>query len=193
MTPADRVERALTQRNRCEYQLGTGNYDPRNPDDPETVHHRTGKRGADCAGFAVCWVHKLRRHRPGFGRGKGARVVDDINSDSTLYDARRNRELFELVDGPPRPGDLLIIPSYFDPKTGKRLKIGHVMLVLSNLAAEWDASIRPRPWDLVSIIHCRGPNGKRPGVVVTDASLCARHDAKWVKRPEMWTQVVRAL
>lgn len=190
MTPADLVTRALTMRDQCEYQLGTGNFDPRRPHDPETTHHKTGKRGADCAGFAVCWVHKLKRHRPGFGKGPGAHVVDDINSDSTLYDARYNNELFTLVDGPPLPGDLLITPSIYHV-SGRRLGIGHVMLVTKNRALEWDGAVLPRPWNLVDVIQCRGPNGKRPGIICSTASYCAKHDSMWLKVPSMWTQVVR--
>lgn len=189
MTQAELVERALTMRNKSTYVLGTGNYDPKRPDDPETTHHKSGKRGSDCAGFAVCWAHKLRRHRPGFGKGPGAMVTDDINSDSTLYDARHNQELFVLVEGPPQPGDLLITPSVYIGS--KRVGIGHVMLVTGNRALEWDHAALPRPWGLVDVIQCRGPNGKQPGIVCTDASYCARHDAKWVKVPAMWTQVVR--
>lgn len=190
MTPAEIVARALAWRDKSEYQLGTGNYNPNQPDSPETVHHKTGKRGADCAGFAVCFAHKLRRHRPGFGRGPGARVVDDLNSDSVLYDAIHNQELFELVIGPPNAGDLLIMPSTYD-RTGERTGIGHVMLAIANRAREWQHDLLPRPWGLVDVAQCRGPNGKRPGIIVSDASVCARHDAKWVKKPDMWTQVVR--
>lgn len=190
MTPADLVARALSVVDTATYELGTGNYDPRNPDDPETVHHQTKKRGCDCAGFAVCWVHKLRRHRPGFGRGPGTHVTDDINSDSTLFDARYNHELFTLVEGPPLPGDLLIKPSIYHVD-GTRLGIGHVWLTVANRALEWDHAVLPRPWEMVDVVQCRGPNGKRPGIIKSTAKACADHDAKWVKVPSMWIQVVR--
>ena len=66
-----------------------------------------------------------------------------------------------------------------------------MLLATRNHALEWDHALYPRPWERVEVVQCRGPNGKRPGVIVSDASVCARHDAKWVKGPSMWTQVIR--
>ena len=191
MTPAELVSRALTQRDQGEYQLGAGGWDPKRPHTTFGPHWKTGKVGSDCSRFAISWALKLAGHRPGFGKGKGARVVDDINSDSALFDAIHNHELFELVEGPPQMGDHLFMPWYFDPKTGERIDIGHVMLVTKNNAIEWDHKILPRPWERVEVVQCRGPNGKRPGVIVSSAAVCAAHDAKWVKVPSMWTQVIR--
>lgn len=191
MTSAEYIARLMTQVGRGEYQLGAGGWDPDHPDTCFHPHWETGKVGCDCSRFAICFGLKLRGHRPGFGKGPGAHVVDDINSDSALYDAIHNHEIFTLVDGPPEQGDLLIIPSRFDAKTGERAHIGHVMPVRKNRALEWDHKLLPRPWNLVDVVQCRGPNGKRPGVVTTDAAVCAAHDANWLKVPAMWTQVIR--
>ncbi len=183
MTPADRVTRALSMRDSGQYILGTGGWRP-GPDVPWTTHHKTGLVGSDCSGF-VCWVHHLVRHRPGFGRGPGAHVTDDISVDSLLFDAIHNHDLFQMATGPAAPGDLLIMPGRYSP-AGKRLAIGHVLMVVS-VPAELDG------WNGYLVIQCRGPNGKRPGVVVTDASVCTRHDAKWVRVPAMRTQVIRRI
>jgi hypothetical protein len=190
MTPEQVVARALTQRDQGEYQLGAGGWNPKLPNTTFHPHYETKKVGSDCAKFAICFAFKLEAYRPGFGKGPGAHVTDYINSDSALYDGLHNHELFEMVEGPPLPADLLIFPSVFD-KAGKRIGIGHVMMVTGNRALEWDTKVLPRPWNLVDIVQCRGPNGNRPGVVVGDGSGCARHDAKWIRVPSMWTQVVR--
>lgn len=191
MTTAEYVARLLTQVGKGEYQLGAGGWDSKKAHTCFLPHWKTGIVGCDCSAFAIKFGLKLRGHRPGFGRGPGARVTDDINSDSALYDAIHNHELFEIVNGPPREADLLITPSRFDPRTGERTGIGHVRAVTGNRALEWDHAILPRPWELVDVVECRGPNGKRPGVVVGTAAGCAKHDAKWVKVPAMWTQVIR--
>lgn len=190
MTPAELVARALTQVDRGEYRLGAGGFDPDNPDTCFHPHYETGEVGCDCSAYAIKWLLKLAGKRPGFGRGKGAHVVDYINSDSALFDAIHNHDLFELVQGPPHAGDHIITPSRFNA-FGKRIGIGHVRLATGNRSLEWDHAVLPRPWHLVDTIECRGPDGKRPGVVVGTAKACAAHDAKWVKIPAMWTQVIR--
>lgn len=195
MTPAEYIARLRTQVGKGEYQLGAGGWDPKHPDTcfhPHwDVENHPGVIGCDCSAYAIKYGLKLSGHRPGFGRGPGAHVVDYINSDSALYDAIHNRELFELVEGPPIEADLLVIPSRFDSKTGVRIGIGHVMATVRNRALEWDHEVLPRPWHLVDVVQCRGPNGARPGVIESTAEYCARHDAKWVKVPEMWSQVIR--
>lgn len=195
MTPAEYIARLLTQVGKGEYQLGAGGYDPKRPDTCFHLHwdaeNKPGVIGCDCSAFTIRFGLKLSGRRPGFGRGPGAHVVDSINSDSALFDARHNHDLFDLVDGPPIEGDLLIIPSRFDPVSGKRTGIGHVLATTRNRAAEWDHRLMPRPWDQVDVVQCRGPNGKKPGVIESTAEVCTRHDAKWVKVPEMWTQVIR--
>ncbi len=191
MTTAEYIARLLTQVGLGEYQLGAGGWNPKSPNTCFHPHWDTGVLGCDCSAFAIKFGLKLAGHRPGFGKGPGAHVVNYINSDSALYDAIHNHEIFVHVDGPPAEGDLLIIPSRFDPKTGERTGIGHVMAGRRNHALEWDHRLLPRPWHLVDVVQCRGPNDKRPGVIESTAEACTRHDAKWVKVPAMWTQVIR--
>lgn len=199
MTPAEFIARLRTQVGKGEYQLGAGGWDPKHPDTCFHPHWDTknhpGVIGCDCSAYALKYGLKLDGHRPGFGRGPGSHVEDYINSDSALYDAIHNHDIFELVEGPPDPVnhvDFLILPSYFDKHTGERKIIGHVMAVAENHALEWqDHDVLPRPWELVNILQCRGPNGKRPGVIASDASLCTHHDSLWPNTPAMWTQVIR--
>lgn len=195
MTPAEYIARLLTQVGKGEYQLGAGGWDPKHPDTCFHPHwdrdNKPGVIGCDCSAFAIRFGLKLSGYRPGFGRGPGSHVEDSLNSDSALYDALHAREIFEHVDGPPTEGDLLIIPSRFDRDTGKRTGIGHVMATVRNRALEWDHKMLPRPWHLVDVVQCRGPNGKRPGVIESSAEYCAVHDSKWLRVPEMWTQVIR--
>lgn len=194
MTPAELVARLRTQVGQGAYQLGAGGYDRKRPTTCFHQHwdtkHKPNTIGCDCSAFAIEFGLKLAGHRPGFGKGPNAHVVDYINSDSALYDARHNHELFELVEGPPLAGDFIIIPSTFD-RGGKRIGIGHVMATTGNRALEWDHQVLPRPWNLVDVVQCRGPNGKQPGVIASTAVYAAAHDAKWVKVPAMWTQVIR--
>jgi hypothetical protein len=39
-------------------------------------------------------------------------------------------------------------------------------------------------------VQCRGPNGKRPGIVATDGSIWDHHDALWPK-PEHRSVLLR--
>lgn len=194
MTPAEFIARLRTQVGKGEYQLGAGGWDPKRPNTCFHPHwdtkNKPGVVGCDCAAFAIKFGLKLNGYRKGFGLGPGSHVTDYINSDSALYDAIHNHELFEVVAGPPIEGDLVITPSRFDA-SGKRVGIGHVRACVRNRALEWDHAVLPRPWHLVDVVECRGPNGKRPGVIERTAEGCAAHDAKWVKVPAMWTQVIR--
>lgn len=169
-----------------QYILGTGDYWPHTEagkpvDLPWTA--RSGKWGSDCAGFAICYAWKLKRHRPGFNRGSWATVSDDINSDSALEDAHHRKELFDLADRP-QPGDLLIYPSI--RLNGHRF-IGHVGLIEA-VPAEWDAAF-PQ-YGLLTVLQCHGPNGFRPGVVRTDGAVWQHHDHIWPK-PAHRTQIIR--
>lgn len=166
-----------------QYLLGTGDYHPGLEDTPWTQQGGSADWGSDCAGFAISWAWKLRRHRPGFNVGPWATVADDINSDSALEDSLHKKELFTWV-AQPQPGDLLIYPSIH--LGGKRF-IGHVGLVEVAPAA-WDP--RAPNYSLLTIIQCHGPNHSRPGVVRTDGSIWAHHDSIWPK-PEHRTSIVR--
>lgn len=196
MTAAELVARWRTQVGKGQYWLGAGGWDPKRP---ETCFHQHWDHdkfpntiGCDCSAFAIKFGLKLAGSRKGFGRGPGARVTDAINSDSALYDAIHNHEIFvHVAEGPPIAGDYLVTPSTFDKETGKRIKVGHVRGVTGNRALEWDHAVLPRPWHLVDVIECRGPNGEKPGVIEGTAAACARHDAKWLRVPEMQTQIIR--
>lgn len=169
-----------------QYLLGTGDYHP-------TAAGTSGApavdlpwspsgsgSGSDCAGFAICWAWKLRRHRPGFNRGPWATVSDDINCNSALEDAQHHQELFILPPlGDIKPGDLLLYPTFqlSDSSGLVHQFIGHVGLVES-VPSGWTPAQTYLP---LSVIQCHGPNGFSPGVVRTDGSIWAHHDLVWPK------------
>lgn len=171
-----------------QYLLGSGDY-LGETQPPWTF--RDGEAGCDCAGFAICWAYKLKRHRPGFNVGAWASVEDDINVNSAMEDATHTRELFEFVTAEPRPGDLLCYPTFvLRTASGPRKFIGHVGVVTSTKRVlEWDP-LRPQ-YELLDVAQCRGPNGRKPAVVATDGSLWAHHDATWPKVQHR-TQMIRA-
>lgn len=175
------------------YLLGSGDFNiklgPPMVDLPWTPGSTGRGLGSDCAGFAICWCWKLKRHRPGYNRGSWASVEDDINCNSLLEDAQHKQELATLSPLIPRPGDLLVYPTIRITSNGHGplTFIGHVGLVESAPPA-WDPS-QPR-YDLLSVIQCHGPDGFTPGVVRTDGMIWARHNANWPK-PEHRAYVVR--
>lgn len=179
---AEAVERALAQAKICggQYGLGTGDYRPRGlVDQPWTG----AGLASDCAGFAICWAWKLRRHRPGFNRGRWATVADDINCNSMIEDARHQRELFdEVAYDDARPGDLIAYPTI---RIGLKQFIGHVALI--TWAPEYMTG-----HDLyrLQLVQCHGPNGFRPGAVTSDGSVFQHHDATWPK-PEHRCAIIR--
>lgn len=163
-----------------QYVLGTGDYHPAALDDsPWTTNH--GMTGSDCAGFAICWCYKLRRHRPGFNVGPWASVANDINCNSAIEDALHTREVFELATRP-EPGDLVAYPSFtILAADGERHPfVGHVGLVSGvSRVAEWDPAT-PQ-YGLLDIIHCCGPNARSPAAVATDGHIWQHHDQIWPK------------
>lgn len=182
------------------YVNGTGNYHPNNGKDvPWTRHYKTGQTGSDCAGAAICFAHKLKRHRPGFAVGPGSKVSNDINQDSALYDAAHKQDLFEIIDRP-EVGALLMFPSVYNTY-GKKIKSGHVEIITSvGGILEWpilipviDDGIQfwcPN-WALVESCGARGPHGRRPCIVRTQAALFHAHDRKWLRKPAMQTRILR--
>lgn len=178
-TPAEAVERALAMARlgAGEYGLGTGDYRPSGGTStrPAVDLPWTGPRNAsDCAGFAICWCWKLRRHRPGFNRGAWATVADDLNCNSAIEDARHKRELFaEVAYDEAQPGDLITYPTI---RIGLKVFIGHVGLIT------W-APEHMTGHDLykLQLVQCHGPNGFRPGAVTSDGSVFQHHDANWPK------------
>lgn len=182
--PCNAAEAISRARSVCgiggQYILGTGDYWPhkqsgKEVDVPWTA--RKGEWGTDCAGFAVCWAWKLRRHRPGFNKGPWATVSDDLNTDSVFEDATHKQELFTVVTHP-APGDLVLYPSV--RRDGKRILIGHVGLI-EKVPAEWDP--KDPQYDLLTIIQSYGPNRRKPAVRRTDGSLWDHHDDYWAKYP----------
>jgi len=145
------------------YVLGTGDCDTK--DDGQY----------DCAGFAISKCYGLRRHRPGFNVGSWATVSDDINCNSAIEDSQHKREVFEQVLDHPKPGDLLTYPTFISQ--GKKF-IGHVVLV-HTVPAEWDWHLSR--WAELGVIECRGPNGRKPGIIIGSASHFDVHDRTWPK------------
>lgn len=157
------------------YELGTGDWN-------------TPIGGpSDCAGFAINRCYGLRRHRPGFNRGAWSSVEDDLNCNSAIEDADHNRELFvRATSGPPQIGDLLAYPTV---RVGGRAFIGHVAIVTGvGRLLEWDWT-RP-DWAALDVVQCRGPNGRRPGIVASDGSHWNDRDRMWPK-PEHRTALLR--
>jgi hypothetical protein len=151
---------------------------------------KNGQSGSDCAGFAICWAWKLRRHRPGFNVGAWATVSDDINCNSALEDGLHKQELFTTIpEGEKvRPGDLLVYPTIttLKGKDGKVKRfIGHVGII------EFvPPNFKYGDWGRLSIIQCHGPNFRKPAVVRSDGSIWAHHDTLWGKIQHR-TRIVR--
>ena len=163
-SPEEAVQRMLAleaSRRGC-YAWGAGHYDPERPEllGQTTVGDLTGW---DCAGAAISYAYRLTRHRPGYNRQAWATIEDDINVDSVLEDADPVRggrgELGEVVTTP-AAGILLLTPTIRIPEK-HFVEPGHVRLIIDT--SKWDPA-RPR-WADVVYLECRGPNGRRPGVV----------------------------
>lgn len=156
------------------YALGTGNYSPHGEDVPWSVNG--GPRGADCAGFAISWCHKLVRHRPGFNRGPWATVEDDVNVNSAIEDSEHKQELFIPADVP-RPGDLIAYPTIH---LHGHVFIGHVCIIVdTKRCLEWDPAFPD--YSVFDVAHCHGPDGRTPAVTLTDGAIWNRHSEMWPK------------
>lgn len=171
-----------------QYILGTGDYRGDNAPPWTPYWKKTSpwynKLGSDCAGFAICWAWKLRRHRPGFNVGAWASVSDDINCNSAYEDGLHKQELFiTLPQGAcVQPGDLILYPTF---KVAGKEFIGHVGLI-----EVVPVGFKYGDWLKLSVLQCHGPNGYSPGVVRTDGSIWARHDEIWPKEQHK-THIVR--
>ncbi len=156
---ADSVERALRFVGKGTYALGAGAWTPGAlADDPWTSMHGFDD-ASDCWGF-VSWCLGLPRHVPGFNRGKWATVSDDANTDSAIEDAEHLRQMFVLASRP-EPGDLVVFPSVREPKTRKRLRIGHVGIIVdASRCLEWDPSLPA--YDRLEVVQCQAST--RPAV-----------------------------
>jgi hypothetical protein len=193
------VTRALSMVGvRGAYQLGTGDFrqtwiSGKLIDLPWTERESDHAIGSDCAGFAIAWCYKLRRHRPGYCKGATNfdDVEDDINVNSVLEDATGSApDLFQLATGLPKPGDLLCYPTFRLPTVPLPF-IGHVGIVTSAArVTTWDASA-PR-YDLLDVAQCCGPDGRAPAVIATDGSHWSTHAQQWPK-PQHTVYVLRAI
>lgn len=148
------------------------------------VPYQLGPR--DCAG-TVCEAYKLTRHRPGYARGplpagweRFADVVDDINTSSMIKDALIRRELFRFLasNEPLEEGDLLAYPTIrlTDAQMQRHEWIGHVQMV-----EHGNGATAGGPYSMVQIIHCHGPNGRRPAVTRGNAHVMDLHNERWQK------------
>lgn len=179
-----------------QYLLGTGDYSPKKGKNGQEIDlpwtWKGGAQGSDCAGFAICWAWKLRRHRPGFNVGAWATVSEDINCNSALEDGLHKHELFDTLPQGAcvQPGDLIVYPTIRLKvvENGKQVTksfIGHVGLI-----EVVPIGFKYGGWSNLTIIQCHGPNGHTPGVVRTNGSIWSRHDELWTKDAHR-TQVVR--
>ena len=176
-----------------QYALGTGGYHPvrdaqgkLSSDLPWTAREKDGAVGSDCAGATPCYSHRLKRHRPGFG--KGGYVEDDMNTDSILWDACHAQDVCTLVNGydfnkkvwvrgAVRPGDNIIYQSV--RKNGQIVwpYVGHVGAV-KGVLADFDP-LHPN-WLLLKIIQCCGGDFRKPALLETDGRAWANHDRTWL-------------
>lgn len=160
------------------YVLGTG--------DAEGATTRDGLTGFDCFGAAVCYAYGITRHEPGANRGPWATVSDDWNCNSAIEDSEHKQERFVPVAvGDEQPGDLIMYPTIRLP--GHPIPfIGHVQLVLE-VPVGWQ---RSSGYALLKVAHCHGPDGRTPGVTISDGSACDRHDEQW-HLPQHVTRLLR--
>ena len=136
-TPAEAAARAITMVGQLwPYVLGGGNHKG-----PTRVKRKDGTLsplGYDCWGFAWSHCYEEPRTVQGFNRGNPrATVTDAINCDSAIEEAEHFARRFQAVEVA-RLGDLLVMPSIRD-KDGKRIRIGHVWIVVG-VPAEKPAS-----------------------------------------------------
>lgn len=126
----------------------------------------------------------------------------DLNVNSAMEDARHHQELFipvmvydvgephssgaRVVMDVPRPGDLLCYPT-FRLAGHSQPWIGHVAIVTS-VPAEWDWEYDT--WRELTVVQCRGPNGRRPAIAETSGNGWEVHDLTWPK-PEHRSQLIR--
>lgn len=175
------------------YALGTGDYRPQNGVDlPWTERERDHTVGSDCA-FAITYSYMLRRHMPGFNKGGKFNVEDDINYNSAIGDALGAAQCFVIATGDPQPGDIVCYPTFRLPGVPQPF-IGHGAIVVDvsrvTSANPWDPT-RPR-YDLLDVVQCKGPDGRKPAMIRTDGSIWLHHAEQWPK-PEHTVYLLRAV
>lgn len=142
----------------------------------------------DCTSFCMRYAYGLDGHRPGYNRGWGedwctgatATVVDDINSNSAIEDAMHARELFELVVGEPRIGDIIAAPTIRIPAQ-EQPWIGHGVIVVGMARARhrWDP--QAPEFSLLDVLECRGPNDRNPAIRYTTGEWFDGRRRTWPK------------
>lgn len=143
----------------------------------------------DCTSFCLRHAFGLDGHRPGYNRdwkvdwctGTTSSVVDDLNSNSAIEDAFHGRELFELVVGPPLPGDIIAAPTI---RLGESIVgpwIGHAAIVsnVDRAKHKWDP-MRPQ-FALLDVIECRGPDGRHPAIRQSNGTWFDERSLTWPK------------
>jgi hypothetical protein len=141
----------------------------------------------DCFGAAVCYAYGIKRHEPGANRGPWATVSDDWNCNSAIEDSEHRQQRFIPVAADDiEPGDLIMYPTIHLP--GHPLPwIGHVQMV-EHVPAGWTLA---SGYCALEIIHCHGPNGRRPAVTRGNGYACDRHDEQWGGEPLRRTRLIR--
>ena len=143
----------------------------------------------DCTSFCMRYCYGIAGHRPGYNRGWGvdwctgqtATVEDDLNSNSAIEDALHARDLFEVVMGPPLPGDIMAYPTIRIPGQTAGPWIGHAAICVdvSRARHNWDPH-RPA-FGLLDMVECHGPNGLTPAIRRTTGAVFDRHSVTWPK------------
>ena len=180
VSPVAAIERALSLLGKgYPYILGTGNH--RGPTRIKKKDGTYTDLGFDCWGFAGSFAYEQPRHEPGFNKGSWATVSDDRNCDSAIEDSEHKKQGYEPIDRP-ELGCLLVMPSIRD-KTGKRIRIGHVWLVVG-VPDEWDPA-KPQ-YDLLDTVQCQAstyPAIKRgPGPRHNGTTFRGLTDEAWRQR-----------
>lgn len=111
----------------------------------------------DCSGF-VAWALGFDRFQP---KDRFPSYGGWVNTDSMISDAKRSGSFFELLTAP-EWGCLVVSPSKYKRVDGrrKRVKVGHVGMVVGPLPAEWGDN-----WDDLRVVHCSSSNSRRGGAI----------------------------
>lgn len=151
-----------------------GSWSP--PDNQKMPWSSGGAWTCDCSGF-VSWCLGIDRYQPEFPHYGGW-----VSTDSILMDARTGGDWFEEIPAP----ELGCVVVYGGARRkGKRIRVGHVGLVVDPLPAEWDKN-----WSDLRVIHCSSGNGRRFGQAVweTDGRIWSKHGrlvrAKFLKEDD---------
>lgn len=179
------------------YKLGAGG---RNPEAENPFTTREGVLGCDCVGF-VLWAWGLDRFQPTFPKYGGW-----INTDSAIDDAKTTQTFFEQISGP-EAGALVVFPGI--AKNGRRVRIGHVALVVDvpdavKLAARTEAErlgislltfwstpskLRTQLMKLVAVVDCAAAKTRR---ILGHAVKQTTAAASWDKPDTVWLRYKHA-